>query len=236
MKLMNFLNNWSQTVAMEAADVKEQKETEVVVYAKVGEPARLEECASYEDHVQLETKFQNGTRCRVRKTTKDTKDAYHFTFKIPTVSDDKSGMESNQEVTVEVDEDFFKAFLQVAERKLVKRRYNFTSENVTLTVQDQGQDRDIVIPNIQYEVDIYTKEDGQVSEWCKIDVEVDNIITYIESNHKEIGDIKLMVKVSQLPFAPSSTILAMNATDEQRIKIDEIWKEFSQSTVQNAQP
>jgi hypothetical protein len=221
-------NLWNLIVATEDDKAKKELETEIVIYSKVGEPARLDECKSKEDHVQLETTFENGTRCRVRKVIKDNKSEFFFTFKVPTKTENGSGIDANTEFTVEVDESFFNGFMSVASRKLVKTRYNFTSENVTLQVKAAGEDKSIVIPNIEYEVDIYTKADGTVSQWCKIDVEVDNIIEYIHNNHPEIGDIRLNVKVSHLPFAPTSSILAFNPTDEQRISIDKIWEEFTQ--------
>lgn len=217
-----------EKIALEDATPVEQMETEVVVYAKIGEPDRLQECKSKEDHVQLETTFENGTRCRVRKVTKDGKNEYFFTFKVATKADNGTDIDANREFTVTVDESFFNGFMLVASRKLVKTRYNFASENVTLNLKEGEEDRAIVIPNIEYEVDVYTKEDGSISEWCKIDVEVDNIINYVNSNHKDLGGLKLNVKVSHLPFAPGSSILGTNATDEQRIKIDQIWEEFTQ--------
>lgn len=220
---------WSMmSIANEDMKASKQVETEIVIYSKVGEPARLQECKSKEDHVQLETTFENGTRCRVRKVIKDGKDEFFFTFKVPTKVDNGTGIDANNEFTVEVGEDFFNGFQAVASRKLVKTRYNFSSENVTLKVNSGSEEKAIVIPNIDYEVDIYTKTDGSVSEWCKIDVEVDNIIDYIHNNHREIGDVNLNIKVSHLPFAPSGSILSFNASDEQRISIGKIWEEFTQ--------
>ena len=225
---MNILNLFSN-LALEDNQAVQKLETEIVVYSKVSEPVRLEECKSKEQHIQLETSFENGTRCRVRKVTKESKTEFLFTFKVPTKVDNGTGLDANTEYTVEVDEDFYKGFELVANRKLVKTRYNFSSQNVAMTLKSGEEDKEIIIPNIEYEVDIYTKEDGTVSEWCKIDVEIDNIINYIQSNHKEISDLKLNVKVSHLPFAPVSSILSFNCSDEQRIKIDEIWKEFTQN-------
>lgn len=230
---MNILTKFTD-LALEANDTTQKLETEIVIYSKVDNPQGLEECVSKEEHVQLETKFENGTRVRVRKTTKDSKVEYLLTFKVPTKTENGTGLDANTEFTAEVDESFFNGFMGVASKKLVKTRYNFSSQNVVMSLQEGSEDKDIVIPNIEYEVDIYTKTDGTVSEWCKIDVEVDNIINYIHRNHKEVSDLKLNVKVSHLPFAPSGGILSFNATDEQRIKIDEIWKEFSQDIVKES--
>lgn len=222
------INIW--TAAMESSDAKVEKklETEVVVYSKISEPARLAECNSKEDHVQLETNFANGTRCRVRKTTKDGKSEYVFTFKVAVQQTNGTDFVANMEHSAVVDEEFFEAFKSVANRMLVKTRYNFTSEKVSLKLKSGDEDSVIVIPNIEYEVDVYTKADGTISEWCKIDVEIDNVISYINANHKQVEQLNLAIKVSQLPFAPKDNILSFNTSDENRIKIDEIWKEFTQ--------
>lgn len=226
------INIW--TAAMESGDAKTEKklETEVVVYSKISEPARLEECNSKEDHVQLETNFSNGTRCRVRKTTKDGKTEYVFTFKVPAKQTNGTDFVANMEHSAVVDEAFFEGFKSIAQRMLVKTRYNFTSENVSLKLKSAENDGTIVIPNIEYEVDVYTKVDGTVSEWCKIDVEIDNVINYIEANHKQVEQMNLNIKVSHLPFGPKESILSFNTSDENRIKIDEIWKEFTQDISQ----
>lgn len=207
---------------------KEKLETEVVVYCKVSNPQGLEECDTQELHYQLESSFSNGTRCRVRKVTKDGKDQYFFTMKVKVSDQENPSMEANREFTFEVDFDFFNGFKSVAERALDKTRYIFNSKEVTMSLKTDEGDRDITIPNIQYEVDVYKKEDGTISEWCKIDVEVDNIINYIDSKHPEVKDFKLLVKVSHLPFQPSNSILSVTANEEQKKTIDEIWKEFTQ--------
>lgn len=217
--------------SMESNEAVQKQETEIVIYSKITEPARLEECSSREEHVQLETNFINGQRCRVRKVTKDGKDSYTLTMKVKSAAD-HTGVAASTEYSAEIDEDFFNAFEQVAVRKLVKTRYKFSSENVRMSMVAGEETRDIVIPNIEYEVDVYKKTDGNICEWCKIDVEVDNILNYVNSNHKDVTDIKLNVKVSQLPFAPNSSILSHAATDEQRIKIDEIQKEYNQLSVE----
>lgn len=203
-------------------------ETEIWVFARIGDPARLAEGQDREDHDQLEARFETGIPARVRKVTKGANVKYLFTMKTPIKVDGVSNIDANNEDTVEVNESFFHAYRLAANRRLVKTRYTFNSTNVTLTYKDGSEDRSIVIPNVKYEVDVYIKENGKIADWCKIDVEVDTILEYINNNHKELKDLKLNIKVSHLPFAPNSAILGTDATDEQRLRIDEIWKELTQ--------
>jgi hypothetical protein len=217
MNLFNLLN-------VSTEDIKQSKanETEVVVYAKIGEFEGLKLADSKEDHIQLEGKFGNGVNCRVRKVTREEGVKFFFTYKLnhKTVG---SAIDSIQEYTVEVDESFFEGFRFVATRELKKTRYNFKSSKVTLTTD---QSKTIDHSNVNYEVDVYTKADGELSDWCKIDVEVDIILDTIEEEHPDSKDIKFTVKVKHLPFKPYESILAMNANDEQKLKLDDIWKEF----------
>lgn len=216
--------------AMEQAENnKEKLETEVVVYCKIGDMEALNQCSRKEHHYQIESSFKNGTRCRVRKVSNEGKDEYFFTMKVKTKDEENPSIEANREFTIEIDKDFFEGFKAAAERALDKVRYIFNSKEVTLSFDDNGQTKEVVIPNIEYEVDVYQKEDGTTSEWCKIDIEVDNILNYIHRQHPELKDINLTVKVSHLPFKPSNSILSVTATEEQKKKIDKLWEEFTQT-------
>lgn len=199
-------------------------ETEVVIYATIGNPEGLNEAASKEEHVQLEAKFtKEGGRSRVRKVIKDDDTDYIYTIKFKQ-KEESDQASASVEHNVEVDADFFEAFKAVSERALKKTRYTFNSESVTLKLQNGEEEQDIEIPNVQYEVDVYTKADGSISDWCKIDIEVDNIINYIAKHHKDLEGWKLKVKVSHLPFNPSECILGSEAnTEDNEKKVDDIW-------------
>lgn len=220
------------TIAVEeepAPQSKKATETEIVVYARIGNPEGLEQCVRWEDHHQLETRFVTGHTCRVRKVTADGKDTYLYTFKVKQDNSDGGQLvESVIEQTVEVDADFFESFMKVAERELVKRRYTFSSKNVTLNAKrDDGGPELVEIPNIEYEVDVYTKADGERSEYCKIDIEVDNVIDHINANHKDVGEFKVNVKVSHLPFQPTDLISSHTDDEDARAQIKQIWDEFA---------
>lgn len=195
-------------------------ETEIVVYAKVGDFDGLEKTSTKQHHEQLETKFSNGQRCRMRRV--NDKECL-FTIKIP-VSDEE-GIEAHEEVTTQVDQDFYEGFRQIAEHRLLKTRYTFFSETIRLTY-GEGEDKQVIeIPDVKYEVDVYFNQQGEVCEWCKIDIEVDVILNYLNEHHPDLEQIKLNVKLSHLPFEPQEAILSTSMTEEQKDFVDQLWKE-----------
>jgi len=202
-------------------------ETEAIIYAIVSNPKGLAQANRVEEHIQLESKFDNGTRCRVRKTSIKDNIKYHFTYKLNS-QDEKTGLEINDEHTVEVDEDFFNGFKQISNRHIEKTRFIFSSSNVELKLKDDnGNIQNITIPNIEYEVDLFKLPDSDVeySKWCKIDIEVDNIINFLSANHPELNEFNLFIKISHLPFEPTDSILQYMATDKEQKIIDDLWKE-----------
>lgn len=193
-------------------------ETEVIVYAKISNFDGLQKASLIEVHEQMETSFKNGIRCRVRKVDDE---GYTFTFKIPT--SDEEGVEANEEVTTIIDKDFYEGFRGVAEHRLLKTRYEFSSDKIQL-LYGEGDDRQVIeIPDIKYEVDVYTNTQGEVCEWCKIDIEVDAILDYLSQHHSDLEQIKLNIKLSHLPFEPIESILSTSMTDDQKAFVDSLW-------------
>lgn len=217
MNLFNLVN-----VAVEE-DKSSNKETEVVVYSKIGEMEGLKLADDLEHHVQLETTFNNGTRCRVRKVTKESGSKFYFTYKVK-LHEVNDAIGTVNEFTTEIDEAFFENFRNVAERELVKTRYIFNTTKVSLFTTDS---KTLEHPNVKYEVDVYSKEDGTICEWCKIDLEIDAILETLEEKHPGSEGVKFTVKVKHLPFKPYESILTLTATEEQKLKMEDIWKDFT---------
>ena len=195
-------------------------ETEIVIYSEIGEMSGLDLADSKEIHFQLESNFDNGNRCRVRKTIKDSKVDYVLTIK---VLDKNSEISRCEELEKEVDEEFFKTFFKISDRIVQKYRYIFNRE---IKINRDG--KEIIIPNINYEVDVFFKkgygvESCVISNWCKIDIEIDRINEYLEKSYPDLKDLKLTVSISDLPFKPKKSILSSNCTDIKKQKIKELW-------------
>lgn len=204
------------------AETTQKPETEIVVYARIGSMEGLEQCVRKERQDQLEAQFKNSLNCRVRHYVDD--DKYVFTFKVKTKN--QEGLEANNEYNATVDKDFYEGFKSAASRYLKKTRYYFSSEKVVLTMQRNDEKVIVEIPNIEYEVDVYEKEDGQPSEYCKIDIEADNIINFITTRYPDIEGFKLFVKVSHLPFQPQECIHEFKNNPDLKKQVDLIWDQF----------
>lgn len=209
-------------LSTEANDSSQIKETEVIIYAQISNYDKLEEANRIEKHEELNSTFSKGQRCRVRKVIEDGKeDKYYFTYK--TKKTNIFGFEINDEYTIQADENFQEGFKNIAEKSINKTRYIFSSENVEMSFNIDGLDKTVIIPNIEYEVDVFNKPDGGISEWCKIDIEIDNIINYISKEFNFIEQLKLNIKIKHLPFKPINSILMFNATEEEKDLIGKLW-------------
>lgn len=195
-------------------------ETEIVIYSEIGDMTGLDLADSKETHFQIESNFVNGVKTRVRKTIKNEKVDYIFTIKI---KDKKSKVNKCEELNIEVDELFFKTFFKTAERIIQKYRYTF---NKDIKINING--KEIVIPNIDYQVDVFFKKGYGikgcvVSGWCKIDIEIDKINEYLEKNYPNESKLDITVNITELPFKPKKHILSSDCTDAKKEKIKELW-------------
>ena len=208
-------------------------ETEIIIYCRIGNFDGLQKATHIEYHEQMESEFKNGTRCRVRKIssnpfTVETIDPeaikYEFTYKVKSDSDE--GFEANQEYTNEIDSIFYEGFRNIAEKRLLKTRYTFESDKIVLDYKDENEQKhELEIPDIKYEVDVYTDKDGHVCEWCKIDVEVDSLIAYINEHHSDLENIKLNIRITHLPFLPTEYIMTLSADEQHQQFISSLWNE-----------
>lgn len=220
-KLLNILS-------LESKGPKQNVETEAVIFAKVMNPEGLGEAIYKEHHEQLEADMGAKGRCRVRKVTTDEDVKYEFVIKTPN-GQAGAGLKSSIESTaVLVDEVFFETFRKVAKKMLRKTRFVFDGK---VTSGGIGYSRSAPPPGVKYEVDIFETQQGKMSEWCKIDVELDKLLEFLESPQTITNDdrqVKLTFKVSHLPFKPSEAFISSQATPEQKTLLDELWdKQFN---------
>jgi len=219
MKLFNMLQ-----LAFEDDTVNQSKlnsEIEVAIYAHITNPEGLKQASEVIEQEQIESEFMNGVRCRVRKEIRNTETSYTFTYKVKKGGD--KALQNNTEYNIAIDQDFFEGFRNVAKKRLKKSRYVFHSKSVEMKlVKEDGSTTVIVLPNLTYEVDVYKKKDGTESEWCKIDVELDNILPLI--NEKSEGKpVRVILKVSHLPFKPEKSMLGSSQVSAEKELMGKIW-------------
>ena len=194
-------------------------ETEFTVYAKVSNPKGLNQADAIEHHIQLEKSLGDKGRCRVRKTQGVGHEKIEFTLKSKA---DDAGI-THTEHTVPVDQDFMDSFAHVCDHKWIKTRYKFVTKSVTMTLAG-SEEGEIELPEAIYEVDVFTKPDGEVSEWCKIDVEVDKLQDFIKSKYPDVDKMRLVVKISHLPFKPVMAMDKIRSNPEVIRRIDELYE------------
>lgn len=155
----------SSNISMEA-DSSQSVEREKVFYCRIDDFTQLENADRVENQEQWELRpKETDTGCiRVRKTSLVTVGTEHspanvnetfiMTTKIYT-GENGAVVETEQEVSP----DIFEAFKRIAPSGLIKRRFTFN------------------IPNSAYkwEVDVFFDEHGDYAEWCKVDLEMDNL-------------------------------------------------------------
>lgn len=220
------------TEASDLPVISNQEETELTIFAKIGNHEGLRQATSQEAQLQITAKLGLGDHtCRVRRSTINDEVKYVYTFKVENGTGSDS-VASKREHNVDVNEDFFNDFKNVADFQQDKIRYIFESEKITLTYHENNDDKVIDIPDIKYEIDVFKKADGQLSEWCKIDIEIDTMMQYLEHNYPEIKNIKLNIKISHLPFAPEESFLAMPSDIDAMGRVNDLYEtEFTVSLI-----
>lgn len=221
-KLFNHLEHYL-TPSLEDDQVKQERETEIEIYAKISKFEGLEAADSVEEQIQIQTTLGDKNFCRVRRTKTETDEKYVFTFKIKDIL--PNGTESRIEHNFDVNETFALDFLKTAKEVQVKTRYIFDAEKIVLSYHEHDEDKVIEVPGIKYEVDVYEMENGELCEWCKIDIEIDPIIDYIEHNYPDLKDMRLNIKISHLPFAPQNGFVkTSNLTPAQKSVVDWLYE------------
>jgi len=208
--------------------MSKQPETELCFYARIGNPAGLEQAVSQEVQSQFTYNIPDSEdgkkrgRIRVRSTAINGDTKYEECLKVP----QESGfvIEGCVEYPIPITKDYFDAWIAAYGVKGVdKIRYVFLSKEVIL----QTDGVDVTLPEVKYEVDVFLDEQGNRSIWCKIDIEIDGIMAYLSEHHPEITRFDTTVKLSSLPINPEDAFSAVTEDEEQKAAIKSFWDKFS---------
>lgn len=210
-------------MAEEAAESTKQDENEITIFAKIGNIEGLKQAVRQEGQIQIEARLGAENHCRVRRTDKAGEVGYMYTFKLRNASN-SAPVASKHEFNLPVDEDFFNGFKQVADKEQNKTRYIFESEKITLSYKENDEDKVLDIPDVIYEVDVFKKADGTICEWCKIDVEIDQVMQFLEHNHPELKNINMTVKITHLPFEPKDSFICSGPDDENHARVAALYE------------
>lgn len=201
------------------------RETEIVVFARVGDFNGMKEATSVVAIDQLERFIPGKGRMRTRKTVSN--EGTVFEVGVKTIGTQEGVALKRDEEESPVTGGFFECFRNVAETLTVKNRYIFDGTHSVIELESG----DTKLPPVKFEVDVYKKHDGSVSPWVKIDIEIDEfnkaVQTIPELKNK---DLVFNIKVTHLPFKPQEAFIVGAATDEQKQLMAKLWQtEFNQS-------
>lgn len=200
------------------------QEKEIAIYCKLKNKDGLKEAASTERHYQYMGSFTDGDKCRIRETITSKGDK-SFLFTVKTKAEESDQFDSNIETSITVDEHFADVFKNSAKLHVHKNRYVFHGDAVKLSFKENDQVREIKLPDIKYEVDVFETKDRSESEWVKIDIELTTVLDFISKNHPDLDKINLTVKISHLPIEPTDAIIDFTATEENKAFIDKLWQQ-----------
>lgn len=214
----------TKNIAVEEEMIGSQIETEIAFYAKIGNFDGLDQAERKEHQIQMGSLFQKeGCKSRVRSVLvlgeENDKPNYYFTIKSKR---ENENADVSLEHTTEVNEEFFVGFKDVADNYMDKIRYIFRSSGVQLQTEDQEPTE---LPEVLYEVDVYKKPDGEFSQWCKIDVELNDIINHLKEHHSNLNELNLTIRLKHLPFEPQDIIIGSGNDEETKSFVKKLWDE-----------
>ena len=164
-------------LALEAADGKVVKEAEHTIYGRLVDHSQLKKASSMEHHEQWEVRIEKTEEIagsgsmRVRKIqVGDSEPTYEFTTKVKTKEDNLK-----LECSVLTTADNFMQFQFLSGKGMIKDRFHFP----------------IIGTELVWEVDMYLKEDGTYHDWCKIDLETDDLNAPLPELPIEFSDVIL---------------------------------------------
>ncbi len=221
MKRSSYIRQLLSSISME--NEKSQIEKEITIYARITNPQGLEEAYSREEQVQGEIKIDADSRLRVRKTTqKDQEPVYTMTSKIALANED--GLRSFEEKTENIDEPTFTLFIQSLSSYQKKTRYLFNIEKIVAESGEAGDEKALSIDGFKYEVDVFTNTEGKTSEWCKIDLEIQDLEEKFKEAGIDVDTFNITVGASKLPFAPADAfVMSADTSKEDRDKLTQIY-------------
>ena len=208
---------------------EKQKETELTLYAKVNDFEYFDKVKTYREIIQLQASLGASQNCRCRKEMryKDgiaISETPNYSFTVKANGKKSRNLSIKTEYNFTVDEDFFQYFLETADTRQIKKRYTFKVSDYEFKIVSNGKEKDIVVPYLNFEIDIFEKLNGYRSNWVKIDIELDKAFAYIRENYDNVDDIVMSVKLSLLPMALKQGFIEKEATAEQKKCLEDLWK------------
>lgn len=176
-----------------------ENERESTIYARMTNPSGLWQAAQVLHQEQAQIKGPSGN-IRVRKERNDNSSSWEFTMSTKHFTASSGGVKNADEDTEKITPKHYEMFKSVCKDYMRKTRFVFMVEK--LVIEKPGVKTEVELKDVKYEVDVFYKENGEASEYVKIDVELQNIKPQLDALGIDIGTVNLTARVSKLPFGP----------------------------------
>jgi hypothetical protein len=202
-------------------------EKEVTIYGIIKNTDGLKKADKIIEQEQYEIKPDKkqglGGKIRVRKETIGEQVTYEMTVKVKQA---QSVVDHSMEYTVPIDSEMFQAFKSIASSGMIKTRYVFNIKRVKF-VDESDEDTKVSAlfkkPDAAYEVDVFHDAEGFAFGWCKIDLELDVINDLVRQKIDTDSKIKIIAKISKLPFKPENCFIGSMADERQKLLLDDLY-------------
>ena len=212
------------------------KEIELAYLCRVTQPKGYEQANASEIHEQWEFRLppgENGERrgrVRVRKTTQNGETTYTETIK-PPISENGHG---DHEVTIAISEEYFETWKHVfGVTGQAKIRYSYLSKDLQVQVEGQA----LKLPPVTFEVDVFLNAAGQRSQFVKVDIELQAVISHLEQHYPSVKASQFKIDFSNLPLGITDVIDMGSDEAKDREAISHFFDTFKLTlTAPGAQP
>lgn len=185
--------------------MSKEAETELVLFSKFNNFKGFSEANQKIKLWQYIAKLGENNTCRVRRDNSTGKFKNTYTFKLTKITSDNS--QQRMEYNVPVDDDFLEGFKTLAFKLDDKIRYIFKVKDIPIQFMVNGKIIDKVIDEVIYEIDLFLNSTGAISDWCKIDIELDSIKKKLNGKYDENVEKQILENIKKLPFEPSDIFL-----------------------------
>jgi hypothetical protein len=149
---------------------------------------------------------------------------HHLTIKTELYS---NTVTASKELTTKISPQFFAYYSTVAESGSFKTRYTFKIKNPTVRFVYNNEAFTATVPFLNYEVDVFNIDDF-VSNWVKIDVEIDHVLSYIDKYFHElhgapVESIGVHIDLSELPCKLAGAFNSNVPNDSQKAIKDALY-------------
>lgn len=195
------------------------KETELCLYIELEDPS-FETDTSFDVYKQYESLLENKTKIRTRVYESDNRCL--LTIKLKTA--DIAGISTVDEYTTLVPIGFADGFIKAASSVQHKRRDYFKSNSVVLKMSRGDEVEVHDAPELSIELDRFIKQDGSYSKWAKVDIEVNDLISWIKSTYSKDKVDKYSIDFENILPCKVLRIIQSTTTDpEEKSILSDLW-------------